>query len=184
MMTKKEIRRIANENRKAMPPGEEEEKSRKICEQILSLPEYKEARSLYCYVDFNHEVRTWDIMENAIAEGKRVAVPRVDGDSMDFYYITSREDLEPGCLGILEPKAGLSMAAEEEAFFLMPGVAFDRDHHRVGYGGGYYDRYLERFPKLTKVAVAYECQVFDQVPHETFDICPTVLVTEAGISRK
>ena len=78
---------------------------------------------------------------------------------------------------------GLPMALEKDALFVMPGVAFDREHHRVGYGGGFYDRYLERMPELKKVAVAYECQMFDEVPYEIFDIRPTILITEAGISR-
>ena len=66
---------------------------------------------------------------------------------------------------------------------VMPGVAFDRAHHRVGYGGGYYDRYLEKWTGLKPAAVAYECQIFDEVPFESFDIRPRILVTEAGISR-
>ena len=107
---------------------------------MVSLPEYEAASCVYCYVDYNHEVQTWPIMEQAIKDGKRVAVPRVDGTAMDFYYIASREDLEAGYFGIMEPKHGLPMAEERDALFLMPGVAFDRAHHRVGYGGGFYDR--------------------------------------------
>ena len=181
--TKKEIRRAVKERRQALTKKKELEDSRQILAYVVSLPEYEAASCVYCYVDYNHEVQTWPIMEQAIKDGKRVAVPRVDGTAMDFYYIASREDLEAGYFGIMEPKHGLPMAKERDALFLMPGVAFDRAHHRVGYGGGFYDRYLERMPELKTVALAYECQMFDEVPFEAFDIRPSVLVTEAGISR-
>lgn len=183
-MTKKEIRRIVNERRKALSEEKETEDSRKIYEYVISLPEYKEASCVYCYVDYNHEVHTWEIMEQAIKDGKKVAAPRVDGKSMDFYYITEKVDLESGYFGIMEPKVGLPVAKEQDALFIMPGVAFDREHHRVGYGGGFYDRYLERMTKLKTVAIAFECQIFEEVPCEKFDILPSVLITEAGISRK
>lgn len=174
---------MVKERRQSLLPEKERAASEKICSYVCSLPEYKEADVIYCYVDYNHEVFTWPIMERAMKDGKRVAVPRVDGKDMDFYYITAQADLEPGYFGIREPKTGLLKAIEEEALFLMPGVAFDRAHHRVGYGGGFYDRYLEKHPKLRTVALAYECQMFEAVPFEEFDIRPSVLITEVGISR-
>ena len=198
-LTKKEIRRTVRERRKAL--GEEAERtgSERICSLVCGLPEYREAEVVYCYVDYNHEVRTWPIMEQAMRDGKLVAVPRVDGETMGFFRIEGREDLESGYSGILEPKQGLSVVSDQvdgdgetvgkvygvgkRALFLMPGVAFDRDHHRVGYGGGFYDRYLEAHPNLVTAALAYECQVFDTVPFETFDILPQILVTEDGVSR-
>ncbi len=198
-LTKKEIRRTVRERRKAL--GEEAERtgSERICSLVCGLPEYQEAEVVYCYVDYNHEVRTWPIMEQAMRDGKLVAVPRVDGETMEFFRIEGREDLESGYSGILEPKQGLSVVSDQvdgdgetagkvygvgkRALFLMPGVAFDRDHHRVGYGGGFYDRYLEAHPNLVTAALAYECQVFDTVPFETFDILPQILVTEDGVSR-
>ncbi len=182
-MTKKEIRRIVKERRSLLLPEQETTASGAILSFLVSLPEYRETDTVYCYVDYNHEVQTWPVMERAMADGKQVAVPRVDGKSMDFYYITSKTDLESGYFGIMEPKAGLPVASTQEALFIMPGVAFDRSHHRVGYGGGFYDRYLERMPGLKTAAVAYECQIFEAVPFEPFDIRPEILITEAGVSR-
>ena len=172
MMTKKEIRRTVRERRHGLTPEQEESGSGRILSYVCSLKEYQEADLIYCYVDYNHEVRTWPIMERAMKDGKQVAVPRVDGSAMDFYRITGREDLESGYSGILEPKQGLPVVSEEDfaggagrrALFLMPGVAFDREHHRVGYGGGFYDRYLEARPQLVTAALAYECQMFETVP--------------------
>ncbi len=183
MSTKKEIRRLVKERRALLRPEEETENSRKILESLLSLPEYKKARQVFCYVDYNHEVHTWPILERAMADGKRTAVPKVHGKDMVFYYIEKEEDLEPGYFGIREPKEGLPPAGGDSVLFIMPGVAFDRAHHRIGYGGGFYDRYLEAHPDLCTAAVAYECQIFDQVPFEEFDIRPSLLITEAGISR-
>ena len=201
ILTKKNIRRTVRERRQALTYGQEEAGSGQILSYVRSLPEYREAEVIYCYVDYNHEVKTWPVMEQAMADGKQVAVPRVDGETMEFYRITGKEDLEPGYSGILEPKEGLPVVSDGgkaaggrggragesapvgRALFLMPGVAFDRDHHRVGYGGGFYDRYLEAHPGLVTAALAYECQMFDAVPFEEFDILPQILVTEAGVSR-
>lgn len=183
MMTKKEIRKTVNERRKNLTEAYEAESSKKILDQLFELPEYKEASCVFIYIDYNHEVRTWGILERALADGKRVAAPRVDGKAMDFYYITSKDDLESGYFGIMEPKTDIPMAAEDACLFIMPGVAFDRGHHRVGYGGGFYDRYLERKPDMVTVAVAFECQMFDEVPFEVFDRQPSVLITEKGYTR-
>ena len=88
-------------------------------------------------------------MRCAWDDGKEVAVPRVDGDGiMHFYYLRSLKDLEPGAFGIMEPRADCRICETEEGLLLMPGVAFDEQGHRVGYGGGYYDRYLEKHPHL------------------------------------
>ena len=182
-MTKKEIRKESKERRKALGETQEIEKSEQIRKWVASLPEYQAAKTVYCYVDYNHEVHTWPIMKQALADGKRVAVPRVEGKEMVFCYITGEMDLEPGYSGILEPNVGLPIAEEENAFFIMPGVAFDKKHHRIGYGGGFYDRYLEKWPKLKTAAVAFSCQLFEAVPFEAFDILPQILVTENGISR-
>ena len=183
MEEKSRIRKEVFADRKRISDAEVHEKSLLIMEKILALPTYQESQEVFVYVDAKHEVETMDFIRRCMADGKKVAAPRVDGKAMDFYYITSKVDLESGYFGIMEPKVGLPMALEKDALFVMPGVAFDREHHRVGYGGGFYDRYLERMPELKKVAVAYECQMFDEVPYEIFDIRPTILITEAGISR-
>ncbi len=198
-LTKKEIRRTVRERKKALGEEAEQAGSERICSLVCGLPEYREAEVIYCYVDYNHEVRTWPIMERAMEDGKLVAVPRVDGETMEFFRIEGREDLEPGYSGILEPKQGLSVVSDQtadrgkaadgaasgkRALFLMPGVAFDQEHHRVGYGGGFYDRYLEVHPNLITAALAYECQIFDRVSFEAFDILPQILVTDKGVSRR
>lgn len=178
---KKELRREIQRLRKAHTDEEIHTMSLAVKEQILGLSEYREAKVLYAYMDYKHEVETRDLIRSAWTQGKRVAVPKVLGKEMRFFYITSfEEDLEEGSFGIQEPKES-APAEEENALLLMPGVAFDRMRHRVGYGGGFYDRFLEQHPKLTTVALAFEFQVREEVPFEEFDIRPAKVVTEKRV---
>ena len=110
-------------------------------------------------------------------DGKEVAVPKVVGQDMVFYKLTDFAQLEKGYFGIPEPARG-EIVQWEEALMIMPGVAFDRQNHRVGYGGGFYDRFLEKHPYITRVAVAFEFQMMSEVPVEPTDISPEIIVTE------
>lgn len=155
--------------------------SLKILEHVQGLLEYQKAEVIYAYMDCRHEVETRDLIQAAWKAGKRVAVPKVKGQEMQFYYISSfQDDLEAGSFGIQEPKEQ-NPAREEHALLLMPGVAFDGECHRVGYGGGFYDRFLETHPRLTTLALAFEFQVKEAVPFEEFDIRPARVVTEKRI---
>lgn len=156
--------------------------SLRVLEQFKELPAYKEAALLLAYVDAKREVETRLLMQQAWKDGKKVAAPRVDGDGiMHYYYVESLEDLEPGSFGIMEPKKDCPLCETEEGLLLMPGVAFDEKCHRVGYGGGYYDRYLEKHPGLVHIALAFEFQIFDAVPFEEHDILPEMIVTDTRI---
>ncbi len=158
--------------------------SRMITERVASLPQWGEADLLLAYVDAKREVETRLLMQKAWKSGKRVAAPRVDDRGiMHYYYLDSLDDLEPGSFGIQEPKKDRPLCAEETGLLLMPGVAFDESCRRIGYGGGYYDRYLELHPALTPVALAFEFQVFEEIPGEWHDICPEMIVTEKRILR-
>ena len=156
--------------------------SLRVLEQFKELPAYKEAALLLAYVDAKREVETRLLMQQAWKDGKKVAAPRVDGNGiMHYYYVESLEDLEPGSFGIMEPKKDCPLCETEEGLLLMPGVAFDEKCHRIGYGGGYYDRYLEKHPGLVHIALAFEFQIFDAVPFEEHDILPEMIVTDTRI---
>lgn len=158
--------------------------SLRVLEQFKELPAYKEAALLLAYVDAKREVETRLLMQQAWEDGKKVAAPRVDGGGiMHYYYVGSLEDLEPGSFGIMEPKKDCPLCEAEKGLLLMPGVAFDEKCHRVGYGGGYYDRYLEKHPGLVHIALAFEFQIFDEVPFEEHDILPEMIVTDVRILR-
>lgn len=182
MLGKKEIRAEVKKRRREADEETLHEKSLQILERFRQLSAYKDASLLLAYVDAKREVETRLLMRCAWDDGKKVAAPRVDGDGiMHFYYLRSLKDLEPGAFGIMEPRADCRICETEEGLLLMPGVAFDEQGHRVGYGGGYYDRYLEKHPHLIHIALAFEFQIFPEVPSEKHDICPDLIVTENRI---
>lgn len=120
------------------------------------------------------------MIEEAWKQGKEVAVPKVVGQDMVFYKLTDFAQLEKGYFGIPEPVRG-EIVQWEDAMMIMPGVAFDLQNHRVGYGGGFYDRFLEKHPMIKRVAVAFEFQILPSVPTEPTDISPELIVTENTI---
>lgn len=177
MQSKTEIRKLVRGYRESLPQEEAAMKSITILEKLMNTEGYKQAECIYCYIDFKNEVMTKPIIRRALSDGKKVAVPRIEGSNMEFYYIDGYDKLKAGTYGILEPE-DCPLAEDKTALLIMPGVAFDRENHRVGYGGGYYDRYLERPNQHYKIALAYEFQVFEHVPYEEFDICPDLVLTE------
>lgn len=183
METKKHIRQEIFARRKAAPEEQIRRDSRKIFELVRALPEYRQARCVYAYVDCRHEVMTREFIEAVWRDGKQAAVPKVEGKDIVFYFIESFEELEKGCYGIQEPATG-RRAEEEKALMILPGVAFDRERHRVGYGGGFYDRYLSQHKQHPTAAVAFEFQLMEKVPAEPTDIVPEILVTEKQVYRQ
>jgi 5-formyltetrahydrofolate cyclo-ligase len=181
METKQSIRKEIFRLRKEYSFENLQSNSRKIFERLKDCPEYKKAEWIYLYIDCKNEVMTGDILKDALAAKKHVAAPKVVGSEMIFYEITSSDDLEPGYFGIREPKEGLFAADGCCGLMVMPGVAFDRNRHRVGYGGGFYDRYLSRHKNLYKAAIAFEFQIKDEVPAEPTDILPDIIITENTI---
>lgn len=179
---KKVIRKQVFAARKAHTDQQIDDWSRKIAETVTALPEYSNSRRILAYADYNHEVMTKYIIEAAWNDGKEVAVPKVVGQDMVFYKLTDFAQLEKGYFGIPEPARG-EIVQWEEALMIMPGVAFDRQNHRVGYGGGFYDRFLEKHPYITRVAVAFEFQMMSEVPVESTDISPEIIVTEKEIYK-
>ena len=180
MESKKDIRKKICAARKQCSEEQIEKMSRKITEKVISLPVFEQENKILVYADYNHEVVTRYLIEEAWQAGKEVAVPKVVGKDMVFYKLTDFSQLEPGYFQIPEPVSG-EIVDWPEALMIMPGVAFDRENHRVGYGGGFYDRYLEKHPKLKRVAVAFEFQMMPEVPTEPTDICPHIVVTEESV---
>ena len=183
METKKEIRFRILKQRRAQSKETCEKSSMAIAEKLLALPEYRKAKNIYAYMDFSGEVKTEVILKESLRLGKNLWLPRVNGDIMDFFRVRSKDDFEIGAYGILEPK-GESKAGKEEArdgFMVVPGVAFDADRNRIGFGGGYYDKYLELYPELFTAAVAFGFQIVEGVPTEANDIRPQKLITEERI---
>ena len=180
-MDKKALRQQIKEMKKAMSEAEIENASLALAEKFFACQQYKQAKTVYGYLPYNQEVRTVSILQKALDDGKRVAVPKVYGDEMRFIYLTDLSQVEKGYCGIPEPVADEPVADDPTALVLMPGLAFDPAGHRIGYGGGFYDRYLEMYPNMKKIAFAFEFQIFEQVPYEEFDIKPEKIITESRI---
>ena len=107
-------------------------------------------------------------------------MPKVYGRDMKFHRITTLSELKPGKYGILEPD-NTDICEPEQGLMIMPGLAFDKEHHRAGYGGGFYDRYLEQHPAFYKAAVAFSFQIVDHIETESYDLKPDCIITEQAV---
>lgn len=169
-MNKQELRKAIRARKRAMTPEEIERRSQALCRKFLQSEAYQRARTLYGYLPYNQEVRTVPILERALADGKRVAVPKVYGDEMKFIFLEDLTQVAVGYANIPEPIADGPVAQEPDAMVLMPGLAFDPQGHRIGYGGGFYDKFLSREPNHPTVALCYEFQMVEKLETEAFDI--------------
>ena len=175
METKRDIRKQMLCARDRLTDREWETYSDRITEQVVSHPLFVQAKEIWCYVSMGKEVCTEQILVSAWRAGKRTAVPKVTGKrEMKFYYIESLNDLETGAFGILEPKEekkGADCCLEKsDLLMLVPGVSFDPAGRRIGYGGGFYDTYLQKMEGCHTFGLAFEVQMADQIPAEAHDI--------------
>ncbi|MBQ5749433.1 MAG: 5-formyltetrahydrofolate cyclo-ligase [Oscillospiraceae bacterium] len=175
-MNKKELRAIVREKKRALTSEQIDRYSAALAKKLFAHPAYLAAKSVYGYLPFNEEVRMGPILRRAQADGKRVAVPKVYGDEMRFLWLDDLSAVASGYYGIPEPIADEPIADDEQALVLMPGLAFDREGHRCGYGGGFYDRYLEQHTQHKTLALCYDFQVFDALETEDFDIPVDVVI--------
>ena len=179
------IRKQMKQLRADMTRTERFEKSMQIFEQLITVPEFKRADRIYTYVSMDNEIDTIMIIDYSLSLEKRVFVPRVSGKDMEFYEISDISELNPGYRGIYEPDInGKEPDYSRTGFMCMPGLAFDRSYNRIGYGGGFYDRYLSVENKLYKAALAYETQLLESIPAQDGDVRPDMIVTEESIYRK
>ncbi len=169
-MEKAELRAMIRSKKRAMSPETIVEKSRQLGALFADCDLYRNAAAIYGYLPYNQEVRTVPMLERALADGKRVAVPKVYGDEMKFIFITDFSNVEKGYAGIPEPVADGPVADDPTALVLMPGLAFDREGHRIGYGGGFYDKFLAGEPGHPTVALCYDFQVLEHLETEAFDV--------------
>ena len=169
-MNKKELRSLIRQQKRAMTESQIREKSEKLGQLFAASAAYRNAKTVYGYLPYSQEVRTVAMLERAIADGKRVAVPKVIGDDMKFIYIRDLSRVEKGYAGIPEPVDDGPIADDPTALVLMPGLAFDREGHRIGYGGGFYDRFLAQEPDHPTLALCYDFQMMESLETEEFDI--------------
>lgn len=183
---KQQIRKQAHENRKNQ--ADKDAVSQQIVERFMGLPEYASSQTVMFYIDVRDEVRTRHALPNALASGKRIVIPYcVDGE-LELFHLEKMDELDIGMYKILEPKAELREVAAKRLgpkdldLIMVPGVAFDRDGGRTGHGKGYYDKLLEHAPATTPlVALAFECQMFEEIPCESHDIYMDKVVTQDAV---
>lgn len=177
-MDKKALRRDISAKKRAMTPEQIQQASDRLAAQLFQTEAYQHAQSIYGYLSYNQEVRTETILRRALADGKRVAVPKVFGDDMKFLWIDDLSLVAPGYFDIPEPIADGPEADDEFALILMPGLAFDHEGHRIGYGGGFYDRYLAGHPFHKLVALCYDFQMLDHLDTEEHDIPVNLVIAD------
>lgn len=189
-VSKQELRSRYLNYRNQLSLGERREKSARIWELLKEEAVYQNAEVLLVYMDYRSEVMTCGFVEELLKEYRKwIYAPKVEGMDIRFYEVAGMEDFKDGYQGILEPGKDESRlfteqtAKTKECLLLVPGAVFDRQRGRMGYGKGFYDRYLEAFPDLKSAALAFECQIAKRVPVEAHDKKPDMIITEKGIIR-
>ena len=169
-MDKKTLRAAIRQQKRAMTNEQIEAASQRLGELFLNSRQYQEATAIYGYLPYNQEVRTVPMLEQALKDGKKVAVPKCYGDEMRFIYMDDLSQVAPGYAGIPEPVADGPVADDKTALVLMPGMAFTKNGDRMGYGGGFYDKFLAAEPNHPTLALCYDFQMVEQLPTEEYDI--------------
>lgn len=190
MEIKSSIRKEMLALRNAMPREERILYSSKIKESVLSMDEVCAAKTVLCFAGYGSEVCTKELLEELLRLDKKVFLPRVNGEEMDFYRIESLDDLREGYKGIPEPKETCKEVFCEKdsksnvsTVMFMPGAVFAFDGSRIGYGKGYYDRYLEKYDIMNRIALCFSFQLLEHIPSDAHDKKASVIVTEKGITE-
>ena len=196
MKTKKELRKEILQRRDTLHLDKQKINSHKIAEQVCSMEEFQNADKVLLFASYKSEVNTEEIFHTAQTQGKELYFPKVIGKEMDFFRVQEKEDLIEGYRGIWEPeedeKRKFKPKTGDRIFILMPGAVFDEDGNRIGYGGGYYDKFLQRLKDkmedclmemnaVSIVAVAFDCQIVarGQIQSEVHDWRVQYIVTES-----
>lgn len=187
-MNKKQLRMIMKRERAKLPEEACVKKSRQIAESVVENGAYLKASHILIYMHYENEVHTDEMIVHSLKLRKHVFVPRVLRKRMEFYEITSLSDCKKGFCGIPEPEEFCSSFADyrkkyplqdkSEVLMILPGLAFDRSGNRIGYGGGYYDRYLSEFPDCMKMGICYDFQCQDKIAIDMFDQRVDMIITD------
>ncbi|MPN13549.1 putative protein YqgN [bioreactor metagenome] len=181
MVDKKELRKIILEKRDSIDLSERIKYDKHIFNSLIDSPVYNEAKCIFIFVSYKTEVNTHEIIKQALSQGKRVCVPKVLSKNEGMYAVEIKkyDDLKSGKYGILEPENLENKINEEEIdLALIPGVAFDKNGGRMGYGAAFYDRFLIKLKKDTpKIALAYGMQIVDYIPMNEWDVKMDGIIT-------
>lgn len=181
-MNKNELREQVRAKRRFMTAEEVAEKSEKIQSRLFAFDKYLNAKTVMLFMSAFKEPSTDNIIRDALLRGKKVVVPvsNTDTETIIPSYINGFDDLKKGAYGILEPKKIQPVDISEIDFFLVPGIVFDKNGNRIGFGKGYYDKILHQ-SNAEKCAVCYEFQIFDDIPSDKLDVRMNTIITEENI---
>ena len=179
---KNRIRQILRDRKAALIPAERLEKSTRICRHVMET--IREGETVLAYTSKELEVNTAPLIDALLAAGNPVAVPIIQKEdiSLRLSYIRSRSVLVPSTFGVPEPIGSeIPVQAGDITTILLPMLGFDRTGARIGYGAGYYDRFLEKNPDLKKIAIAFSCQEIERLPVDANDVRMDMIITEDGV---
>ena len=182
-MNKNAIRTMIKEKKAELSTGYVWTYSLEVCNTFLQSDAYKNAKVIYTYLAYNQEIVTDTIIDAAWKDGKIVAVPKVlDEGTMEFFKIDSFDNIDFGYCKIPEPTGNEPIMHEKDVLMILPGLAFDKNNNRLGYGGGFYDRYIEKEEragtKFYKVSLAYDFQILDELPVEDHDKKVDIIISK------
>lgn len=180
---KKKLRREMLTRRDTMDAGEINDLNSALWKQMEACPALWDGRTIYTYISYRQEADTLALIRKLWDQGLPVAAPRVSGQQMAFYQIRSQTDIRLSSKGIPEPGENCALVTGERGLVVVPGAVFDARGYRIGYGGGFYDRFLEANPGLDTMGLAYDFQVIDSVPAQAFDLPVASVLTPSGIIK-
>ncbi len=167
---KQELRTAVRQRKKAMTLDEIFHKSNALCRMVLQSEPYRRSKTIYGYLPFNQEVQIFPLLQKALSDGKKVALPKCFGKDMRFILVSDLSRIQCSPFGAPEPSDDEPVASDETALVIVPGLVFDRHGYRIGYGGGYYDRFLHQEPSHPTIALCYAFQMVDQLNPEPHDV--------------
>lgn len=182
MQDKNQIRLSFRQKRNALSESEVSLMSEKICDILQQQSCFQKADKIFFYYPLGNEVNLLLLAAAALAQGKQTAFPRVNGDEMEFYQVNNLSEFVQGTFGVMEP-AGREKLSAKNGLVLVPGLVFDTEGGRMGYGKGYYDRYFARYPMCCKLGICYEMQLIPKVPCGQHDVFMNGVATEKRIIK-
>lgn len=184
---KKKLRAEQKEKRLSMEPLLKSSYDKKICNKLLNLWTVRDSETILCYVSTSIEVDTLSFIKSLLSSGKKVAVPRCEGEksNMNFYYINSLDELSAGSFGVLEPEPDEKKMVTDTvgSVCIVPAFMFDKSGYRLGYGKGYYDRYLSRYNGVA-IGICYDENITDELFRGKYDRAVDFVLTERRIINK
>ncbi len=181
---KRRLRRVASETLEKLDDDYLRSADSGILENLTGLKEYEDAKTIFCYVSIGREPDTRGFINRALADGKRVCIPKCyEMGHMEAMVVNDLDNLEKSAYGTMEPVGPCEKAAPEEIdLALIPCVSCWRDGRRLGHGGGFYDFYLKR-ADFSRVVICREKQMLEEIPHDRYDVDIPIVVSEEGVYR-